>query len=267
MARPFVTLVICSIDAAKYARCTALYRQLLAPADYEIIGIHDAASLASAYNWAARRASGELVVFSHDDVEVVSADLVPALRRAMASLDVIGVVGTSRVVDAYWPRAGPPHLHGWMASPGPDGYTVNVYGVDAAVTPDLQALDGMLFAVRSEVLRRVSFDEATFDGFHGYDIDFTFSAHRAGFRVGTCAEIAVIHASAGGFGADWARCAERFAAKHRDVLAGRVGADSWPLAAIKVATKDEVARAFPVATLQAITAHLRAQSNGAGHAS
>jgi len=258
MARPFATLVVCSIDAARYERCIARYRALLGTGDHEIIGIHDAASLASAYNWAARRAAGEIVVFSHDDVEIVSADLVPALRHAFASLDVVGVVGTSLVVDAYWPRAGAPHLHGWMASPGPDGYTVNVYGVDAAVTPGLEALDGAFFATRAEVLGRVRFDETTFDGFHGYDVDFTFRAHEAGFRVGTCAAIALIHASAGSFGSDWARYAEKFAAKHRTALAGRAAARSWPMAAIKVATKEEIARSFPLATLREITARLRA---------
>ncbi len=195
MPRPLLTLVVCSIDAARYERCIARYRELFGAADHEIIGIHDAASLASAYNWAARRASGELVVFSHDDVDIVSADLVPALRHAMRSLDVVGVAGTSRVVDAYWPRAGAPHLHGWMASPGPDGYTVNIYGVDGLVSPGLEALDGMFFAATAEVLERVRFDETTFDGFHGYDLDFTFRAHQAGFRVGTCAAIALIHAS------------------------------------------------------------------------
>jgi GT2 family glycosyltransferase len=258
MPRPLLTLVVCSIDAARYARCIGRYRSLFGSADCEIIGIHDAASLASAYNWAARRASGEIVVFSHDDVDIVSADLVPALRDAVQFLDVVGVAGTSRVVDAYWPRAGAPHLHGWMASPGPDGYTVNVYGVDALVTPGLEALDGMFFAAKSEVLERVRFDEATFDGFHGYDIDFTFRAHQAGFRVGTCAAIALIHASAGGFGAEWTRYAERFAAKHRAALAGRVGARSWPMAAIKVATREDVARSFPLATLRAVTERLRA---------
>jgi len=258
MARPFATLVVCSIDAARYESCVARYRELFGAADHEIIGIHDAASLASAYNWAARRAAGEIVVFSHDDVEIVSADLVPALRHALDSLDVVGVVGTSRLVDAYWPRAGAPHLHGWMAAPGSDGYTVNVYAVDDAVTPGLEALDGVFFAAKRGVLDAVRFDEATFDGFHGYDVDFTFRAHATGFRVGTCAGIALIHASAGTFGAEWARYAERFAAKHRAALAGRAASRTWPLAAIKVASKEEVARSFPLATLREITARLRA---------
>jgi GT2 family glycosyltransferase len=264
MSRPFLTLVVCSADRARHDRCIAHYRQRLAGCDHEIVAIHDASSLASAYNWAARHARGELVVFSHDDVEIASEGLADALRRATESLDVVGVAGTSRVVDAYWPRAGHPWLHGFVAAPCPDGYTVSVYGVDGAVTAGLEALDGLFLAATRDVLRRVPFDEATFDGFHGYDVDFTFRAHRAGFRVGTCAEIAAVHASQGGYGEAWTRYAARFAAKHRDALAGRAAARSWPVAAIKVATKEEVARAFPVATLKAITAKLRPPAGGRG---
>jgi GT2 family glycosyltransferase len=258
MTRPFLTVVICSIDAAKYEHCTGRYRELLGGGDYELIGIHDAPSLAAAYNWAARRARGELVLFSHDDVEVLSPDPAAALGRAMVALDVIGVAGTSRVVDAYWPRAGHPHVHGWVTKPGPSSYTVNVFGVDATITAGLEALDGMFFAATPEVLRRVPFDATTFDGFHGYDVDFTFRAHRAGFRVGTTAEIALIHESGGAFGADWSRYAARFAAKHRDRLEACAGIPSWSIGAVKVATKDDVLRAFPLARLQEITARLRA---------
>lgn len=261
MARPFVTIVVCSIDAEKYERCVARYRVLLGHAELEVFGIHDARSLASAYNWAARRATGALIAFSHDDVEVLSPDFGAALERAAAALDVIGVAGTSRVVDAYWPRAGHPYLHGWVIKPGPgSGCTVNVYGIDAPVTGGLQALDGMFIAAKAEVLAQVPFDEATFDGFHGYDVDFTFRAHRAGFRVGTSAELALIHASSGGYDTSWAAYNERFVAKHGALLAAPTGARSWGIGVFKVPAKDEVLTAFPLARLQRITAEVRAVS-------
>ena len=37
-----------------------------------------------------QKSRGELLLFSHDDVEIVSGDLAPAIARASASLDVIG---------------------------------------------------------------------------------------------------------------------------------------------------------------------------------
>src|SRR5713226_954151 len=93
--------------------------------------------------------------------------------------------------------------------------SVGVFGVDGANSSHLQGLDGMFFVAKRCVVESVPFDEATFDGFHGYDVDFSFAAHLAGFRVGTTAEIAVIHASGGKFGDAWQRYAERFASKYR----------------------------------------------------
>jgi hypothetical protein len=261
MLRPFLTVVVCSIDAEKYERCTARYRTLLGNRDIEIFGIHDARSLASAYNWAARRATGTLVAFSHDDVEVLSPDFARALERAATVLDVVGVAGTSRLVDAYWPRAGHPYLHGWVIKPGPgSACTVNVYGIDGPVTGGLQGLDGMFIAAKPEVVARVPFDEDTFDGFHGYDVDFTFRAHREGFRVGTSAELAMIHASSGGYNDTWARYNSRFVAKHGALLSPPTGARSWGIGVVKVPTKEEALRAFPLARLQKITADVRAIS-------
>jgi GT2 family glycosyltransferase len=262
MCTPVCSVVICSIDPAKYARVTATYRQLLAGVDHEIIGIHDARSLAEAYNRAAGQARGKLVVFSHDDIDIASTDLPGALARATQRLDVVGVAGTSKLVDAFWPAAGHPWLHGWMSMPNSDGpgYYVHVYGVDAPVTAGLEAVDGMFFAVRRPVLAKVAFDAATFDGFHAHDVDFCYTATRAGFRVGITAEIAVIHASPGNYGPEWERYRERFAAKHRDALPDIAGARPWSLARVLVPAREDIVRQFPLARLVAITEQLRARA-------
>jgi hypothetical protein len=260
MAEPRISVLICSIDAAKYARVTAHYERLLSGYPHEIIGIHDARSLAEAYNRAVRRSRGEWLLFSHDDVEIVSSDLVPAIERAATSLDVIGVVGTSKVLSGYWPAAGHPFLHGWLAQPLPDGqrFYVGVFGVDGPVTAGLQGLDGMFFVARRAVVETVAFDEEAFDGFHGYDLDFSFVAYLAGFRVGTSAEIAVIHASGGKFGDAWRRYANRFAEKHRGRLPAEVFPAKWSFARMLVESKDAIMRDFPLERLTAITQQLRA---------
>lgn len=255
-----ISVIICSISADKYARVTNNLRARLAGQSHEIIGIHDARSLAEGYNRGVRQARGELLIFSHDDIEIVSPDLPGALSRASAKLDVFGIVGTSRVLSAYWPAAGHPYLHGWISQPAPDGRTfyVGVFGVDDALSTNLQGLDGMLFAARRPVVERVSFDEETFDGFHVYDIDFSFAAHLAGFRVGTTAEIAVIHASGGKFGPAWQRSAERFAAKYRDRLPAGQVPPKWSFARMHVDSRDAIVREFPIQRLVAISRRLRA---------
>jgi hypothetical protein len=262
MQSPAISVIVCSIDPRKFAAVTAGYRSCLADTAYEIIGIHDAKSLAEAYNRGARRARGDLLIFSHDDVEILSSDLAGALRRASARLDVIGVVGTTKVLWAFWPAAGHPFLRGWIAHPAYDDRQVEiaVYGVDAALATDLQALDGMFFAAKREVLARVPFDEATFDGFHGYDIDFTYAAHLAGFRVGTTAEIAVLHASSGTFGPEWERYAAKFDVKYHARLTGTRDIGNWSSARRVLESREAVARECTTERLIAVTRMLRAQS-------
>jgi GT2 family glycosyltransferase len=263
MSTPEFSVVICSIDRGKYDQVTALYGQLLEGTRYEIIGIHDARSLAEGYNRGTRNARGDLLIFSHDDIDIASTDLPGALARAAARLDVIGVAGTSKTVNAYWPAAGHPWLHGWVSIPdtaGPGCY-VHVYGVDAAITPGLQALDGMFFAVKRAVLDKIRFDEGTFDGFHVYDVDFSFSANHAGFQVGTSAEIAVIHASRGNYGPAWDVYRARFAEKHRDRLPAAAPLyRPWSFARILVPSKADIVRRFPLERLVAITEQLRARA-------
>ena len=137
------------------------------------------------------------------------------------------------------------------------GYSVNIYGIDAPVSTGLQGVDGCLFAARREVVAQVGFDAATFDAFHGYDLDFSFSAHRAGFRVGTSAEIVAIHASTGVFDDAWKVYAERFERKYRDVLPAGITSAPWQLARIRVSDPAVIATQFPLARLVEISSKLR----------
>jgi len=262
-----ISLIICSIDPAKYAQVTKNYRTSLEGTAHEIIGIHDAQSLAEAYNRATASAHGDVLIFSHDDVEIVSSDLPGVIRRAANALDVIGIAGTSKVEGAYWPAAGFPYLHGWVTFPNREGsgYYVHVYGVDGPITTGLQGLDGMFLVVRREVFERVAFDAATFDDFHSYDVDFSYAAHLSGFRVGVTAEIALIHASTGKFAGNWTIYNKRFAEKYRGRLGTSPPARPWLVARALVASKEQIAREWPLARLIDVTGQMRARAAGEKH--
>lgn len=253
-----ISVVICSIDAAKFARVTANLGECLAGRPHEIVGIHDARSLAEGYNRGLEQSRGDVVVFSHDDVAIVSPDFGGALDRALARVDVVGIAGTTKVVNAYWPAAGQPHLRGWVSAPRPggNGYSVYIYGVDGAVSDGIQGIDGCLFAARRDVAQAVTFDEATFDGFHGYDIDFSFAAYCRGYRVGTSAEIAAVHASGGAFGPAWRLYAERFQAKYRDRLPEEIRFAPLRVAHMGIERAEAIAQQFPLSQLTAISATL-----------
>ncbi len=48
--------------------------------------------------------------------------------------------------------------------------------------PGIQALDGVFMAMRRKVATSIPFDEALFDHFHLYDLDFSFRAYRQDLR-------------------------------------------------------------------------------------
>jgi len=208
-----VSVIVCSIDAGKRKRIRAEYERLFAGRRLELVQIGDAKSLAEAYNRGVGRSSGEIVVFSHDDIEVMSDHFADRLLGHLAACDLVGAAGTSRLAGPSWARAYWPHLHGCVVhSAGRTAYSFDFYGPPRGA--GIQALDGMFFAARRRVCEALPFDEKTFDGFHGYDTDFSFRAHLAGFRVGVAADLLLLHQSRGKFDALWQHYGERLMEKH-----------------------------------------------------
>lgn len=218
-----ISIIICSIDPSKYAKVTTNFRALLQNEPHEFVGIHDASSLCEGYNRGARQATGEILVFSHDDIEILTRDFVDRLRAHLARHDVVGACGTSRLIRPAWISAGWPHVHGLVAHHFPDTGKYRVLVLDGAAgsTGELVALDGMFIATRREVLARVGFDAATFDGFHLYDLDFTLACHHAGFDVAVANDISMIHYTYGasaGYQAELERYQRKFAQKHQGAM-------------------------------------------------
>jgi len=220
--RPSFTVVLCSIDETKKRRAIELYRQLFDGYRCDIVAIDDPRSLAEAYNRAASASSAEFIVMSHDDVDILAGDFAARLVESLARCDVVGVVGSMRMDGPAIGWSGHPHLRGWITHrpPGEAGWQVDVLS-PRPHADGLALLDGVVMAARRDVLRTVPFDAATFDGFHLYDLDWTYRVSRAGFRLGVAGELLVVHASRGRYGAQWQGHAERFCAKH---AAGRAAA-------------------------------------------
>jgi hypothetical protein len=216
------SIIICSIDDRKSARIQAHYRALLAGHAHEIILIRDAKSLSEGYNRGFAQSSGEILIFSHDDIEILSDDFAPRLLRHLNTHDVVGVAGTTLLLGPTWITAGQPQIHGCITHRLPASFLFECFGPPSA---KVQAIDGVFMVARRKVLEAIPFDEATFDGFHLYDLDFSYRVHLAGFSIAVPWDIMIIHDSMGNFDAVWQDYGRRFLAKHRarlpDVMRGK----------------------------------------------
>jgi GT2 family glycosyltransferase len=214
-----ISIVICSIDDAKFGAVAQMYDRLLAPGPIEVIRVADARSLADGYNRGIKASRGEHLILCHDDIEILTEDLSARLTEHLGRFDLIGVAGTTLLGNGTWVSAGPPYIYGQVAHPTDGGFMLDIYSASRRVVSGIQAIDGVWMAMRRSVCEKVSFDEVNFDGFHMYDMDFAFRAHLAGLKLAVCCDIRMLHQSTGKFDAKWERYAARFMQKHAHKLA------------------------------------------------
>ncbi|GHT82315.1 hypothetical protein AGMMS49960_00780 [Betaproteobacteria bacterium] len=224
MNAPTFSVIICSIDPWKFAQTSQCYESLLAGFPHEIIGIHDARSLAEGYNRGLAQSSGQLLIFSHDDILILDPEFGPKIHQRLQNFDLLGFSGTSRLVNGRWYSAGDDWIHGVVAHQHRGGINLSLYGVSPwPVVDNIQAIDGLCMMARRQVALETGFDALTFDAFHLYDLDFSYSAWRAGKKLGVCCDIPLIHASTGAYDAKHKQYADRFVAKHAAALAANAG--------------------------------------------
>jgi glycosyltransferase involved in cell wall biosynthesis len=244
-----ISVVVCSIVPAKFTALRANLALVLRGVNYETVGIHDATSLCEGYNRGLARSRGEVTIFCHDDIEILDPNFARKLEGRLAAYDALGVAGTTRMVDMGWANAGQPWIHGVVAHGVASPYEVAMFGAEVPVVPAAQGMDGLFIATRREVAEAVRFDEETFDGWHGYDSDFTYRCYLAGYRLGIMTDVPILHASTGRDDPSWPLYAQRFAAKHRATLAQGRGEvrylrrEVWDKAAIVASCTDAAALA------------------------
>jgi Glycosyltransferase like family len=236
-----ISIIICSIDANKFSAVCANYRQAFSDEAIEIIGIHDAKSMCEGYNRGARQSRGDVVIFSHDDIEIIGTEAARKLRAHLNHYDLLGIAGTTRLVGPRWVEAGPPFVFGQVAQTSePDnGYDVAIWNATLPANDTIQALDGVFLCAKRIVVQQVQFDEATFWGFHLYDLDFSFRVYQHGYKLAVINDLPMIHASMGEFGEKWAADAERFVRKHGEALLPKP-ARSWRCTLVHVDAKEQL---------------------------
>lgn len=237
---PKLSIIICSRDDARYAKFITECEGALCSSHFEIIRIADAKSMCEGYNRGTDAATGELLLFCHDDIEFITGGVHRALINALTEFDVACSVGSSVVDSPTWMCRDATNSQGWIAATDTASgrYSLSIIGV-----PNLQSLlavgDGFFIACRKAAAQTLRWDDTTFDSFHLYDLDFCLRARNHGFRVGVVRDVAVNHLSQGTFNADWREHAQRFLEKH-SIPYGPDALNQW--ISIQVGTRDDAAR-------------------------
>lgn len=212
-SQPFFSVVVCSINPQNFLRLKQNIESLIQKNNLEIIRVSDARNMGEGYNRGARQAVGDILIFCHDDIELLTPDFGYRLAGRLDEYDLLGVAGSIWLRDAKWTLAGLPYLRGQVVHALADrpGFTYSAYGLNGVMSGGIQALDGLFLAMRRDFWADNPFDEG-YDGFHLYDIDLSFRCYLAGHRVGVCNDILIEHRSLGRFDESWKRAADRFAA-------------------------------------------------------
>ena len=220
-----ISVIVCSKDGkAREDHKPNIRKTIGAP--YEYICIDNSAgtlSLAGAYNQGIAKAIGEILVFMHEDAFLMSMDWGRVLLdkfRSRPNLGLVGVAGT-QYLDAsppLWGRAGRPFIKGRVVHELGKGekFLLTVFSTEEFDT-EVVAVDGVFMAVRAECLKASRFDDATFDGFHFYDLDLCMQVRRTHQLIVTT-DLLIKHLSGGSFNQTWAKYAARFIGKYKSEL-------------------------------------------------
>lgn len=202
-----ISFIICSINDEKFSYIRSRLSSIC-NISHEVIRISDASGLSEAYNRGIRSAKHDIIVLCHDDIDFLcDVGFSRILLNALSEFDLVGVAGPRILKSSFWLGGGPTNSAGLVIH-GPVGkhnasYSINYYDSEDTPLISVQAIDGVFMAARRSTFSSISFDEAIFDGFHFYDIDFSHRCHLAGYRVGICKDLLLVHSSGGNFGEDW----------------------------------------------------------------
>ena len=169
--------------------------------NYELILIDNTQkkfkSAAEAFNQEGKKAKGEYIIFTHQDVDLSSNMFLNDLKIILDSLPNLGIAGAAgkseeKVIVSNIKEGIPPKLSGKIQINKPI---------------KVQTLDECLFIIPKSIFDVVQFDEKVCSGWHLYAVDYSLSAAEMGLDVYVI-PASIYHKSAG----------ESFSKEYYDIL-------------------------------------------------
>ena len=196
-----ISIIICSRTASISDELIQNIDQTIGIA-YELVIIDNSNniySIFSAYNEGVKRSKYEVLCFMHDDIIFKTNDWgINVLNRFNApKLGAIGVAGSpyyAILPGAWW--------SGGYITQSIYGEKELAYQTNKDNALPVVVLDGLWFCVRKSLFSMIRFDDATFNGFHYYDIDISLQIQQKGYALLSVYDISIQHSS-GELDASW----------------------------------------------------------------
>ena len=177
-------------------------------------------SLTELYNKALKETTNKIVVFCHDDIIFDTKNWGKKLLKVMeknSEYGIVGIAGSRELPSSakWWEN--PKHMYGQVFHQKDGNRWLSKYSPKKPLFLDnVVVVDGLFFAVNKGIIKE-TFDESV-EGFHFYDVDFSFRNYIAGVKVGVTSDIDVTHLSIGETNEQWEENRKSFADKHKDNL-------------------------------------------------
>ena len=195
-----ISIVICS----RKPDISAELRQNIAETigcEYELFVIDNSSnqySIFQAYNEGVKRSTGEVLCFMHDDVLFRSSnwgDTIKTHFQEKESVGVIGFAGAHFLPDMpmYWDESPLISEYNLTTRKGQTEQCFSLEHFGGKALAEVAVADGMCLFVRKSLFDRIAFDEATYQGFHLYDMDISMQVRKAGYKVCVCNDVLVEH--------------------------------------------------------------------------
>lgn len=162
-------------------------------------------SLTEAYNNGLKLAKYNTVVFCHDDITIETKQWGTKLLKQFeknTEFGIIGVAGSKSMPESgrWWEN--PKDMFGRVQHTSGGKSWLSTYSQDLGNNlEEVVVVDGVFFAVDKSRIK-TGFNE-TVEGFHFYDVTFSFENYLEGVKVGVSTQIRINHKSIGQTNDSW----------------------------------------------------------------
>jgi glycosyltransferase involved in cell wall biosynthesis len=201
----------------------------------EIVNTGDR-SLTDCYNEILYKSNNDIIVFTHSDLEIKTTNWGDKLLknfRKNPEYGILGVAGSKEmpVSGMWWENSRTMYGQVYHTHEGKTWLSKYSDNINNQIQETV-ILDGVFFSInRSKI--KVGFN-TIFDGFHFYDIDFSFNNHINGVKVGVHFNIDINHHSIGQTNEKWEKNRVKFTELYKDNLPKKIKKVLLPNQKLKV---------------------------------